>query len=101
VIEQKFAAYLTILQQRRYEQHFNVANFIVLFVAPHPARKLAMMNLLERLTHGKDSQHLLAAFGFQVFPTILSVESQPRPYGWAITKPWDRVGHPPLDLSTA
>ena len=34
VIEQKFAVYLTILAQRRYEQHFKVANFVVLFVAP-------------------------------------------------------------------
>jgi hypothetical protein len=60
-----------------------------------------MMNLLEKLTHGTDNRHLLAAFGFQVFPTILSVEPQPAPHGWAITKPWDRVGHLPLDLSTA
>jgi hypothetical protein len=44
---------------------------------------------------------LMAAFGFQVFPTILSVDPQPPPHGWAITKVWDRVGHPPLDLSTA
>jgi hypothetical protein len=101
VIEQKFAAYLTILEQRLYEQHFNVANCIVLFIAPHPARKRAMMNLLEKLTHGRNSKHLLAAFGFQVFPTILSADPQPPPHGWAITKPWDRVGHPPLDLSTA
>jgi hypothetical protein len=101
VIEQKFAAYLTILQHRLYEQHFNVANFIVLFIAPHPARKLAMMNLLEKLSHGRNTKHLLAAFAFQVFPTILSVEPQPHPHGWAIAKPWDRVGHPPLDLSTA
>jgi len=49
----------------------NFANFVVLFVAPHPARKQAMMNLLEKLTHGTGQQHLLAAFGFQVFPTIL------------------------------
>jgi hypothetical protein len=101
VIEQKFAAYLTILAQRRYEEHFNVENFVVLFVAPHPGRKQAMMNLLEKLTHGTGQQQLLAAFGFQVFPTILSVDPQPPPHGWAITKPWDRVDHPPLDLSTA
>jgi hypothetical protein len=101
VIEQKFAAYLTILERRLYQQHFNVENFIVLFIAPHPARKQAMMKLLDKLTRGKNANHLLAAFGFQVFPTILSVEPQPPPHGWAITKPWDRVGHPRLDLSTA
>jgi hypothetical protein len=79
VIEQKFAAYLTILQRRMYEQHFKVANFVVLFIAPHPARKQAMMDLLEKLTRGKNANHLLAAFG--LFAMLTEPQEASRPFG--------------------
>lgn len=85
VIDQKFAAYLTILSEQKYP------NLYVLFTTVTERRMKTMMALLERLA-GKEGRRYLPYFAFHVFPTLL--------YGKQPTEltVWGRVGHPPLIL---
>lgn len=84
-IEQKFAAYLTVLENGLYQSAWGVPNLTVLFTT---TTQLRMEHMIKLLSEMRADKRLLACFGFQVFPTIL-MGNQP-PAGW-VRKPWHRV----------
>ena len=84
-LEQKFAAYLTVLGNGLYESHWGFPNLTVLFTT---TTKLRMENMIELLASMTADRKLLACFGFTLFPTILQGNQPDK--GWA-AKPWARV----------
>ncbi|MGX1412801.1 hypothetical protein [Bradyrhizobium elkanii] len=84
-IETKIAAYLTVLERRLFETHFDLPNLTVLFTSTTKTRVENMIALLVSKYPNFS--------GFQVFPTIISDSKQPEP-GWAVKRPWTQVhGH--------
>lgn len=88
-IENKFAGYLTALEQNLCEKVWGFQNVFVLFTTTTRARLNSMMSVLDEMT---DDRRLKRRFAFQQFPSILSATPQPRDYGWAFTQPWKIIG---------
>jgi len=86
----KFVLYLAIEAQAVHRAHFGFPNLFVPIVTTNPVRLASMMRLLERITGGAGSQHIL----FKTFPAFTSSEKPPPPSGRMLTEDWARVGHP-------
>ena len=61
------------------------------------ARLASMMRLLERITSGAGSRHIL----FKTFPAFTSPGKPPAPSGHMLTDDWQRVGYPDFNFLTA
>ena len=53
------------------------------------------MRALQKVTDGKESRMFL----FKKPPAFHSFEKPPAAGGHMLTEPWQRVGHPPLNLT--
>jgi hypothetical protein len=93
-IFKKFVLYLAIEAQAVYRSHFGFPNLYVPFVTTNTARLSSMMRLLECMTDGAGSKHLL----FKTFPAFTSAERPTAPSGHMLTEDWQRVGHPPFNF---
>lgn len=93
----KFVLYLAVEAQAIYRTHFGFPNLYVPIVTTNAARLSSMMRLLERMTGGLGSKHIL----FKVFPAFTSPEKPPAPSGHMLTEDWQRVGHPPFSFLTS
>lgn len=98
-VDKQIAAQLTILEHKLYAKQFGVDSFVFLWTAVSPARLDGIKERFIQLTKERRIGNLLAAFAFKVVPTIDSALPMRGPTGYAITEPWQRIGHPPLDLS--
>ena len=93
----KFVLYLSIEAQGIHRAHFGFPNLYVPIVTTNPVRLASMMKLLERITGGAGSKHIL----FKTFPAFTSAEKPPPPSGRMLTEDWARVGHPPFNFLTS
>ena len=93
----KFVLYLAIEAQGIFRSHFGFPNLYVPFVTTNPVRLASMMRLLERITAGVGSQHLI----FKTFTAFTSAEKPRPPSGHMLTEDWKRVGHPPFNFLTS
>lgn len=93
-IECKLRAYLAIYERRTHQMHFGFPNMIVPFVTTSRKRMGNMMALLAKITGGKGSSFLL----FKCMPQFASMGASPEPTANFLSEPWERVGHPPLEL---
>lgn len=90
----KFVLYLTVDTQGIHRSHFGFPNLYVPFVTTNAVRLASMMKLLDRVTRGAGSKHIL----FKTFPAFTSPEKPPPPSGYMLTEDWARVGHPPFNF---
>jgi hypothetical protein len=91
----KFNDYLYILKNNIHFIHFGYNKMFIPIYAPTVARKRSIMDgLKEILPEG--SPHFL----FQTFATFDDSALQPKPSGSVVTQPYERVGYPPLNLTT-
>ena len=91
-IAKKFAAYISIAEQRIYRSHFGFPNFFVPLITPTKVRMESMMALLLRMTGGRGSKIFL----FKTFPLLSSAEKSPPPDGHMLTESWQRAGFEPF-----
>jgi hypothetical protein len=92
-IEFKLLGYLDILRRKTYAAHFGFPNLLATFVTTSERRMKNIMALLDRLTEGQGSPHIL----FAAMPH-LHQELVPMPTDAFFSQPYQRVGHPPFDL---
>ena len=90
----KMTAYMAAIDQGVPHARWGVPNLYVPIVTTTEEHKRSMMRLLDRITNGKGSKHLL----FGVMPGFTFLERTSPPSGRILTTPYERVGHPPLNL---
>lgn len=93
-INEKILAALELHRQRTYQRQLGIPNAATLFVAISEHEMREMMNILEERTGGKGSAHI----AFKFVREFASIDHFPKPTGFMLTEPWQRVGHPPLDI---
>jgi hypothetical protein len=93
-IELKFRHYLEMARAGVYRSHFGFPNMIVPIITTAEHRMHNMMKLLNKLTGGKGSSFII----FKTMPDLMSFDAAPQPTSAFLSEPWERVGHPPLDL---
>jgi len=96
-LAKKFVLYFAVEEQGIHRSHFGFPNLYVPIVTTTTARLTSMMKLLERVTGGAGSRHLL----FKTFPALTSSEKPRPPSGHILTEDWQRVGHPPFNFLTS
>lgn len=93
-IYKKFVLYQTVIEQDIYRSHFGFPNLYIPIVTATNVRKASMMALLEKMTKGKGSKHIL----FKTFPSFTSFERPRPPSGHMLTEDWERVGVPSFNF---
>jgi hypothetical protein len=94
-IRNKFAAYLSCLEQDVPRRHFGATTFMIPFITTTEARMRSMINLLERLAPGK----LAKRFLFKNIPSFTSFERPAPATGHMLSEPWHRAGFEPFRLT--
>jgi hypothetical protein len=93
-INEKILAALELHRNRTYQRQLGIPNAVTLFVAISEHEMREMMSILEERTGGKGSAHI----AFKFVREFASIDHFPKPTGFMLTEPWQRVGHPPLDI---
>ena len=93
-IRNKFAAYLTCLEQDVPRRHFGATTFVIPFVTTSEARMRSMIDLLDRLRPGAFARRFL----FKHVPSFTSSEPPKPASGHMLTEPWARSGHEPFSF---
>lgn len=91
-IRNKFAAYLTALEQDVPRSHFGATTFMVPFITTTEARMRSMIALLDRLRAGA----LARRFLFKHIPAFTSFEKPAPATGHMLAEPWHRAGFEPF-----
>jgi Replication-relaxation len=91
-IRNKFAAYLTALEQDVPRRHFGATTFMVPFITTTEARRRSMIALLDRLQAGP----LAKRFLFKHIPAFTSFEKPAPATGHMLNEPWHRAGFEPF-----
>lgn len=91
-IRNKFAAYLTCLQQDGPRRHFGATTFMVPFVTTTEPRMRSMIQLLERMRPGEYGRRFL----FKHIPSFTSFDRLAPATGHMLTDPWHRAGFEPF-----
>jgi hypothetical protein len=93
-IKKKFIKIREVSKQHLYRSRYGLPNAIVPVITINEAHKRSLMRVLENITEGHGSK----LFIFKSMPNFASFENFPPPTGHMVTKPWDRVGHPPYSI---
>jgi hypothetical protein len=96
-ISKKLVLYLAVVAQGIHRSHFGFPNLYVPIVTTNAARVASMMKLLERITAGVGSRHIL----FKTFPSLMSSGKPLPPSGAMMTEDWQRVGYPSFNFLTS
>jgi hypothetical protein len=91
----KFHDYLHVLKNNIHFTHFGFNKMFIPIYAPTQARKRSIMEGLRTLLP-EGSPYFL----FQTFKPFDQAMQQPEPSGAVVTQPYERVGYPPLNLTT-
>jgi hypothetical protein len=91
-IRNKFAAYLSCLEQDVPRRHFGASTFMVPFVTTSAARMRSMIALLGRLQPGPYAKRFL----FKHVPAFGAFEKPAPATGHMLTEPWQRAGFDPF-----
>jgi hypothetical protein len=90
----KMTAYLAAIEKDAHRSRWGVPNLYVPIVTTTDEHKRSMMHLLDRMTEGRGSKHIL----FGVMPGFTFLERPPPPSGRMLTTSWDRVGYPSFNI---
>ncbi|TQF26282.1 hypothetical protein UNPF46_34580 [Bradyrhizobium sp. UNPF46] len=93
-INEKILAALELHRNRTYQRQLGIPSAVTLFVAISEHEMQEMMTILEERTGGKGSAHI----GFKFVREFASIDYFPKPTGFMLTEPWQRVGNPSLDI---
>jgi hypothetical protein len=93
-INEKILATLELHKSRTYQTQLGIPNATTLFVAISEHEMQEMMAILEDRTDGQGSKNI----AFKFVREFASIDNFPKPTGFMLTEPWQRVGHPPLDI---
>lgn len=91
-IVRKFRAYREITSKGLFKQ-LGFENCFFLFATVNKKHEEKMRQALLKLTNGRGARDTL----FMTLPDFTSMESFPKPTGWAL-KPWRRAGFPDFDI---
>jgi hypothetical protein len=91
---EKIIAALELHKHRTYQRLLGIPTPVTLFVTTSEYVMKQMMLLLEDRTAGEGSKHI----AFKFVREFASIDHFPKPTGFMLTEPWQRVGHPPLDI---
>jgi hypothetical protein len=93
-INEKLLGALELHRNRTYQQQLGIPNAMTLFVTTSEHEMQNMMAILEERTGGEGSKQI----AFKFVREFASLDHFPKPTGFMLTEPWQRVGHPPLDI---
>lgn len=93
-INEKILAALELHRHRTYQRQLGIPSAVTLFVAISEHEMREMMGILDERTQGRGSPHI----AFKYVREFASIDYFPKPTGFMLTEPWQRVGYPPLDI---
>lgn len=91
----KMAAYMSAIDQDLHRVHWGLPNLYVPIITTTAEHMRSIMHLLDRMTDGKGSKHIL----FGVMPGFTFLARPAAPSGVMLTQPWERVGYASLNLT--
>lgn len=91
----KFLQYQAIFKDAAYKTTWGVPNLLVLNVTINAEHCRNIIRLFSELTEGKGAGYFL----FKTTPSLGSYERAPKPDADMLAGPWERLGHPPIDIS--
>jgi hypothetical protein len=93
-ILRKILGYREIVATSAYREHFGFPNMLVPIVTVNAAHMEHMRQLILELTNGKGASYLL----LKTVPDFTHPDLALQPDAALFQEPWQRAGHPPLDL---